>query len=164
VASADSYLLRRAAADDVGLVFLWRNDPVTREASFDTAEKTRDSFVPAYEHWRESDPIAPQLVEFAGESVAFLRFSEPRDTSVTDNATVEISIHVAPGARRRGHGRAALAHAAQFAKENGWRKLLALVKASNEVSQRLFSAAGYQEHGAIEVKPGEFVKIFVLDL
>lgn len=160
-------MLRPAGESDADLIFLWRNDPVTRAASFDTAEKTRESFLPAYEQWRRSDPIAPQLVEFEGEVVAFLRFSAPHVTPETDSTTIEISIHVAPGARQRGHGKAALDRAAQLAKRRGWRKVLALVKAANAVSQRLFCAAGYQERGSIKVptgkrSAGELAKIFIL--
>jgi L-amino acid N-acyltransferase YncA len=160
-------VLRPVTVEDADLIFLWRNDPATRAASFDTAEKTRESFLPAFEKWRRNDPIAPHLVAFEGEDVAFLRFSAPHATPETDEKTLEISIHVAPKARQRGHGKAALDQGARMAKSNGWRKLLALVKAANVVSQRLFSAAGYQERGLIKVRagdraPGESAKIYVL--
>jgi len=62
-------------------------------------------------------------------------------------ATAETGVYVDPAARRRGIGRALLAHAIGQAPGLGIRTLLAFAFAHNDASIRLFEAAGFRRWG-----------------
>ncbi|MCB9946849.1 MAG: GNAT family N-acetyltransferase [Rhodospirillaceae bacterium] len=145
----------RCREDDARLVLQWRNDPVTREGSFHTGERHWADFWPDF---RDGYPPAgaarPQFVMCAGRPVAFLRFDPPR-TGHGDDDLVEISINVAPDHRSRGIGVAALHLAEGYLHRFGHAGILALVKADNAISRRVFEKAGYQATGEISVTPSE---------
>ena len=64
-------------------------------------------------------------------------------------ATVETGIYVAPGARRRGHGRTLLHHAVREAPALRVQTMLAFVFAHNRPSVALFEAAGFSGWGLL---------------
>ena len=63
--------------------------------------------------------------------------------------TVEVGIYTAPDARRKGYGRALLAHALAAAPSLGIVTLLAFTFAHNAPSLGLFRSAGFQEWGRL---------------
>jgi RimJ/RimL family protein N-acetyltransferase len=139
--SPESLTLRDAEERDLGLVWVWANDPATREASLDP---TPISYA---EHtgWFRDELAAPDrrlwIAEQAGEPVAVVRLTglggdEP-----------EVHIHVAPAARGRGLGRAALEAAAAGARKLGEKTIFASIKPDNAASRRAFEAVGFAAQG-----------------
>jgi RimJ/RimL family protein N-acetyltransferase len=133
--------LRTATLEDAEDLLRWRNDPMTRSASFN-----REEISPA-EHaaWLErtlADPERRLLVATEdGVPVGQLRLDRVQED------TVEVHIALAPAAR--GHGLAAglIALAARdHAHTLGATRVLAHVKPDNEPSKRSFRRAGFHLH------------------
>ncbi len=131
--------LRPATAGDGEELLRWRNDPVTRDNSLDTAEVARDHHFA----WLEralSDPERVLLIaERDGVKLGMVRF----DTCCEGEWRVSIS--VAPAARGRGIGGALLSAAIlRLERERGPSVLYAEIRAANRPSQRIFEACGFR--------------------
>lgn len=61
------------------------------------------------------------------------------------NATVELSIYLAPSQRRKGLGKAILSHCIKVAPSYGVKTLLGFIFAHNEPSLRLFLNQGFED-------------------
>lgn len=128
-------VLRHATIEDAALLLAWRNDPLTRAMS-----RTEDLVTPeAHQAWLTqtlADPARTLLIaERDGEAVATVR----RDRTA---GGMELSWTVAPDARGRGYGRAALIAAIPPGVE-----ALARIKPGNEASRRIARAAGFEHAG-----------------
>jgi RimJ/RimL family protein N-acetyltransferase len=128
--------------EDEGRVLLWRNDPVTRQFSFD------ERAVAAEDHsvWFRAklhDPESVLLIaEDGGVPVAQVRLDR------LDHELAEIHIAVAPESRGRGVATQAVQLAVRDAASLlGVTRILARVKPANEASLRLFERAGFSVRG-----------------
>jgi UDP-2,4-diacetamido-2,4,6-trideoxy-beta-L-altropyranose hydrolase len=127
-------ILRKATSDDALDMWVWRNDPVTREMS-----KSKDE-VPRAAHlsWFASalnDPHRTILIgEVGGEKVGMVRFDH--------GAGTEVSININPAHRSRGYGYALLLAATRAVPGELW----AEIKDQNLASQRLFERVGFRRH------------------
>lgn len=134
---------------DARLLLGWRNDPETRSASFDMAERDWSEFWPRFrDSYVRPNLPPPVIVEADGVPAASIRFDEPRLERYAAPGAVEISIHVAPELRRRGIGVRALALCRAYVARFGGRKLIALVKSENGPSHAVFRRAGYRRMSA----------------
>ncbi|MDH7479157.1 MAG: N-acetyltransferase family protein [Syntrophomonadaceae bacterium] len=86
------------------------------------------------------------VVEERGRILAWLSI-HPFNVRPAYHATVEISVYVAEGQRRRGIGRRLLQHAVNQAPRLGINNLVAFVFAHNHFSRRLFDNCGFQRWG-----------------
>jgi RimJ/RimL family protein N-acetyltransferase len=131
--------LRLATTEDEGRLLCWRNEPVTRAASFSTGAIT-----PREHHlWltnKLADPsCAIMIVEEDGRPVGQVRLQRLAPE------VAEVSIGLAPENRGRGIGREALRLSAGAATSIlGVTTLRAFVRAENDVSVNAFRAAGFQ--------------------
>ena len=129
--------LRPAAAGDAEALWRWRNDPVTRGASYDEREVPLD----VHTRWFEEALGRPDrriwIVEADGAAAGMVRLD-----LAEGEATV--SINLAPEWRGRGVGPEALSLLAREAFE-GLRlaRITALVKAGNPASRAAFERAGF---------------------
>ena len=133
--------LRRATREDRDLLLAWRNDPVTRAASFNSDEVTPDE----HDEWlvrKLADRDCALLVaEDEGEPVGQVRFDRR-------GATAEVDIAVAPARRGRGLGTELLRLAAPTARRAlGVERVTARVKHDNAASLRAFEKAGFERTG-----------------
>lgn len=149
-AQITSIAFRRAEDVDFGHLWLWRNDPETRNASRSSDPIAWRSHL----EWLRSalaDPGRQLLIaEAAGNPVGMVRFDRAGD----EPPMFEISINVAPEARGSGLGRTILAQAcARAAQETGAKVLFASIREDNPPSRRIFEACGFVPHGSAE---GEF--------
>ena len=156
---------------DARRVMAWRNDPDTLAMSFHRAPKLWEQFWPEFRDSYFTRPRLPPLFVLAEPGpVAFLRYRPVPHPSDERVRTVDVSLNVAPGARGRGIGRAALRLGAGFLREHaGLDCVLAEVRVANGASRRLFEAAGFQALGEVEtrvVDTGERCRIvrFTYDL
>jgi len=134
-----SVRLRRATAADTEAVWRWRNDPVTRAASLDTAE------VPwaVHETWfgdsLRRDDRELYIVVADGEDAGMVRVDVRNGEGV-------VSVNIAPEWRRRGVGTAALRTLVrQTPRRPGLARLVAEIRASNVASRAAFERAGFSE-------------------
>lgn len=132
-----SVTLRPAAPADCAAVWRWRNDPETRRASFDSAVIPWE----AHRAWfAESLARADRtlcVVVAAGVDSGVVRLD-------IRGADGEVSIHLAPGARGRGVGTAALRALADLAFSSlGLSRLMASIKPDNRASREAFRKAGF---------------------
>jgi len=129
--------LRPAGMGDAARLLAWRNDPVTRAMSVDTAEVDFDTHLA----WLDRSLARTDRLLFVGEAtrtdeaVGTLRFDQ------VEPGVWEVSITVAPELRGLGWSRKLLgegvAHMADM------KALIARVRTDNERSLRLFEDAGF---------------------
>jgi RimJ/RimL family protein N-acetyltransferase len=129
----DAVRLRPATERDIELLWLWRNDPVTRSQSRNTDPISWK----AHLRWVRSALGDPGRKILIGE----------RDSNPVGNVgfhrvdgDMEVSIVVAPGERGKGVGRAMLSTACADMPGD----LYAAVRTGNEASRRLFESCGFE--------------------
>lgn len=132
---APSLKVRDAAADDARIMFDWRNDPVTREVSRETAPLDWQAHV----DWLDralADPARALFVgEIGGRAVGVIRF----DRSAKGRA--EVSLYLDPALHGLGLGPHLLLAGERAA---GFATIDAAVLEGNVASQRLFAACGFE--------------------
>lgn len=138
--SSGAITIRQARSADIEILWLWRNDPVTRGAS-----RTTEAIAwTVHERWFASVTSNPDrhvlMAEADGSPVAMIRF----DRLKAEPSTYNISINVRPDSRGFGVGRRVLSAAcAEFAAVHGAARIVAGVHERNEASRRLFEVCGF---------------------
>lgn len=140
--------MRPATREDCRRIWEWRNDPVTRAASFETSP------IPYQQHerWfsqklRDSSTRLWIVLDVQGTPIGQLRFD-------IENQTAFISIHMAPGSRGQGYGSAAIRYGSDLLlASEPVRSIRAQIKADNAASVAAFERAGYSNAG-IPKAPG----------
>ncbi|HBO58486.1 MAG TPA: hypothetical protein DD624_01055 [Alphaproteobacteria bacterium] len=125
---------------DAKIAFQWRNDARTIESSEVRRPKSWDSF------WLEFsecyfDALCPVFVKDGGSFAGFIRFD------AAGEGTLEIVINIAPEFRGMGIGTEALALVKNYARDNGFSRLAADIRATNKASLAAFRKAGYAVEG-----------------
>lgn len=75
----------------------------------------------------------------AARALGFMRLDLSPDRSA------EVTLIVSPAHFRRGIGRLMLEHGIGLARQHGWQRLWALVRAENHPARRLFERVGFEE-------------------
>jgi N-acylneuraminate cytidylyltransferase len=143
VSPAPSVTLRPATVEDVLLLWRWRNDPDTRQASFDEAPVPLDAHTRWLEDSLRRDDRRIYIVRAAGpEAGAGVDAGMVRlDLSGSEGT---VSINIAPEWRGKGVGPAALrAVESEAFGRLGLSRLVAQVKADNPASRIAFERAGF---------------------
>jgi UDP-2,4-diacetamido-2,4,6-trideoxy-beta-L-altropyranose hydrolase len=136
-------ILRAAGLADRDRLLAWRNDPLTRQFSFEQHE------VDPEEHrlWFESRLASPNcqlwIAEVDRRPVGQVRIDSEDGRGV-------VSLAIAPDARGEGHATEALRMAVELAPRFGIGRLEAVVKPGNEASLHVFARAGFVEREADE--------------
>lgn len=141
--------LRDAEERDLGLVWAWANDPLTRAGSLSSAP------IPYADHhaWftrrlasRAAGGLAPGagmwVVERGGEPVGFARLDGG------EGGALVVSVHVSPSARGQGVAQEALVALMERARSVGVGLLVALVHPLNVRSVGLFEGGGFVWEGS----------------
>ncbi len=149
--------LRPAAEQDLGMVWVWANDPVTRAVSLNSEAIPYGDHSGWFRQSLQREDRRLWIAQLNGEPVAVLRLDLP------GNDTPEVSIHVAPSGRGRGIGRAGLRALADEARTLGLESLGAAIRSDNASSTRAFEAVGYVHAGVRDVR-GVSVEWYVLTL
>ena len=129
--------LRPATLGDSHRIWVWRNDPETRQASFDTDPIPLE----AHDTWfRESLGMEKRRL--------YVIVSGGADSGVVrldiESGEAVVSIHLAPEARYRGVGPRALSALADVAFQRlDIRRLTAVIKPDNQASLTAFAKAGF---------------------
>lgn len=131
--------LRPATAADADLLLEWRNDPVTRAASFTTGE-VHPAKHRAWLAARLTDPLCRlSIAEWDGVPIGQVRV-----TRIGDRCG-EISVALAPEARGQGLAAAVITEAcAASAPALALTTVVASIRPENERSRRAFEAAGFR--------------------
>lgn len=140
-------ILRRVTEEDAALLWEWANDLAVREASFRGEPIEWESHT-AWLSEKLADPRCHMYLALdeRGEPVAQVRF----DVGVDREAVISIS--VAPSARGKGHGSAALQLACErISCEAGVGELIGYVKRENTPSLRMFERGGFERRGSTRI-------------
>jgi RimJ/RimL family protein N-acetyltransferase len=133
--------LRPATRADGRALWRWRNDPATRRASFDGREVTLEKHARWIDESLARSDRRIWIVTAAGLNVGMVRLD-------LEGPTASVSINLAPEARGRGLGPAALrALAAEAFGPLGLHTLRARVKRNNRASVGAFRKAGFAGRG-----------------
>ncbi len=134
--------LRPASWGDCRRLWEWRNEAGVRKASFQQAPIALED----HERWfaaRLADPDSALFVVMVdGQERGYVRFDR-------DGEDARISVALAPEARGRSYGAAAIAAAVRaFRASRPPRRVVALIRPDNPVSQAVFARAGFVAAGA----------------
>lgn len=136
-AGGPEVILRPATMGDCHRIWVWRNDPETRQASIETDPIPFE----VHDAWfRES------LVQDTRRLYVIVADGVESGVARLDLAgsEAEVSIHLTPESRYRGVGPAALRALADLAFGTlGLRRLTGLIKPDNQASLAAFSKAGF---------------------
>jgi RimJ/RimL family protein N-acetyltransferase len=147
------------------LVMEWRNDPHTLAMSYHHDPEVWDTFWPKFRdgYFKEAH-LPPMFAVAGGERVAFIRYQSAPHPAGEQGRCVEVSINVAPAARGRGIGTAALRMGSDYLRNSGGVDcIVAEVRQENARSFRAFVAAGFRSLGEAEklvADTGERCRIF----
>jgi sialic acid synthase SpsE/RimJ/RimL family protein N-acetyltransferase len=126
------------------LILEWRNDPLTRQMSFNQAVQVWEVFWPDFQVTSFRNPALPPLFVLKnGARVAFLAFRPVAHPAHPRLNCCDISINVAPEARGQGVATQALRLALDFLKRQGVDQVLAEIKVENQASIQAFQKAGF---------------------
>jgi len=140
--------LRPAGPADRQQIWLWRNEPETRAASFNSATIPWD----AHERWFDSALLRDDRRIFIIEADA-VAVGTARLDIVEREASV--SIHLAREWQGQGVGSSALSRLAELAfNDFGIDRLIASTKSDNRASLAAFAKAGFKA-----VEPGRIVRL-----
>ena len=141
------FSLRDVRHSDAGFLFLWANDPATRQAALNTDTIAWEE----HRSWLDQKLTSPDAkfwvaASEADQPLGCIRF----DT--TDNwESAKLSYTVAPEARGLGIGRRMVeAGVARIQSEHAGLRILAEVRTANTPSLRIFRGLSWQETGARE--------------
>lgn len=140
--------IRPARAEDCDQAFDWRNRLEVRAVSLSQAPIERAAHDVWFARALASEDRHLLIGEREHVPVGVVRFDIEGDEA-------EVSIYLAPGYAATGTGSDLLCAAEQWLSQaQGWRvcKILANVVGSNEISRRMFLAAGYRPHAVHFVK------------
>ena len=140
---ADAALsVRPATADDARSIWEWRNDPTTRAMSGDVDDIAWEVHTRWFEQALVDSARRLLVVQLEDTAVGMVRFDD------IDDGTWRISVNLAPAARGRGHGTAALVRACDWlATHDRPRAVTADIRTGNVASVRAFEAAGFRRVG-----------------
>lgn len=133
--------VRRAKLDDATILFDWRNDPTSRQASRETEPIEWADHI----SWLRKLLLAPDrllvIVEESGKSIGTVRFDRLNEEEW------EVSITVSPSTRGAGRASGILDAALGYFSESSLEKpaLVAYMRSENEASQRTFMRLGFNE-------------------
>lgn len=130
--------LRLANAGDCRRIWEWRNEPVTRQASFKT------KYIPFKDHqrWFDKKLASPDTRIFVvmgaeNREIGYVRFE-------LRAGEAEISISIDKSQRGKGYGTAAMRLACQSMQNNsGIQRIIAYLKPGNVASRKAFERAGF---------------------
>lgn len=136
--------LRRAEFSDAELLFQWVNESTSLAGKLQTAESIGWDTHVAWLRSRLADPASRLWIAYAeGLPVGQIRIER------RPSGDLEIDVYVSPHHRRRGWALAMLrAAAGEAARAFPGEPLTAQIRAENDASRRLFTAAGYGLSGA----------------
>lgn len=145
--TAGEVALRPVVEADCELLWRWANDPVARDASFDSRSISWSDHV----NWfraRRTDPRSRiYVIEVSDQPVGVVRFERS-----TDGEAV-VSVNIAPAARGRGLGPKALRQACtRVAEEDAVSSVIAYIKVDNVASVRAFAQAGFVRTGSTVIR------------
>jgi len=150
--------IRLAEVKDCKLLWKWRNELTTRQASFDS------QFIHFIEHrnWFElalHDPNIQILIlqNSQKQNIGQVRFN------ISNSRVAEIDISIDKNERNKGYGYNGLVSACNYAFDNfGTEKIQAHIKMNNEISKQIFIKARFINHGVSQFRGHQSLKMTLL--
>ncbi|MFN0075737.1 MAG: UDP-2,4-diacetamido-2,4,6-trideoxy-beta-L-altropyranose hydrolase [Prosthecobacter sp.] len=135
--------LRRATLDDARLLLEWANDPVTRQASFNSEPIVWETHVAWLQRRLNDAQCAFYIAEAGTQAVGTVRFDR------REGGVAEISLSLAPSARGRGLGAKLIRLGTVTVLDEGLcQQVSGWVKADNRASISAFQRAGHTAHAS----------------
>jgi phosphinothricin acetyltransferase len=128
----------------------WADVRTIYEAGIATGLATFETAAPEWEAWDAGHRPDCRLVVLRGEQVIGWAALTPTSRRAAYRGVAEISIYIAPDARRQGVGRALLSNMVTCAESNGVWLLQATIFPENEASVCLHQSAGFRVVGRRE--------------
>lgn len=134
--------IRQATVEDSEDIWVWRNDPITREMSLNAEMVPFESHQKWYQKALESSNRVIYIGEIDNHKVGMLRFDRLNDF----NSTWEVSINTNPEFRGQGYGKTLLSSGLKyFCEYQNPQKIIATVLESNLASIKIFNSNGFSQ-------------------
>lgn len=148
--------IRLAKPEDARLLLEWRNDPITRENSFQKNSISWEEHSAWYTKKLNNETTRIYILEHAVDgAIGQVRFEK------NDADAAEVNLVVAALARGKGYGKEMLSRAMLLAKTDLKLKgFQAFVKSNNVSSLRLFAACGFVVKEELMVEGLPTIKLF----
>ena len=141
--------IRPARREDVpALLDIYNYEVINGAATLDINTRTLEEWEKWYNaHNRDNHPLIVGVEN--GEITGYASLSEYRQKEAY-KTTVELSIYVSPNHRKKGVGRALMAHILEMAKNDvGTHCVVSVITAGNEASTKLHAEFGFTYCGTI---------------
>lgn len=141
--------IRPARREDVPeLLDIYNYEVINGVATLDLNTRTLEEWEKWYNaHNRDNHPLIVGVED--GEITGYASLSEYRQKEAY-KTTVELSIYVSPNHRKKGVGRALMAHILEIAKnDEGTHCVVSVITAGNEASTKLHAEFGFTYCGTI---------------
>ena len=141
--------IRPARREDVPtLLDIYNYEVINGAATLDINTRTLEEWEKWYNaHNRDNHPLIVGVEN--GEITGYASLSEYRQKEAY-KTTVELSIYVSPNHRKKGVGRALMAHILEMAKnDEGTHCVVSVITAGNEASTKLHAEFGFTYCGTI---------------
>lgn len=129
--------IRPATAEDAWFLYSLRNDPVVREASFNSNQLSWEQHL-LWLDAKTADGSMIFIVEVGGVPVGYVRFHP-----IEGEGEFDVAVAITAAERGRGLGARSIGLASGEAEARGAQRLVARVRPGNDASIRAFEAAGY---------------------
>ena len=146
--------LRPASTGDCRALWEWRNEPLTREASFQTDGIPYERHVEWFSKKLDSPDTRIWIVQDErSRRVGYVRFQ-------IQDGEAEISVSLDPAERGKGYGSAAVRMATDsFLASRQAGRVKAYIKPGNPASVRSFEKAGFETVGRTMVSGAEVIEM-----
>lgn len=132
--------IRQATVEDSEDIWVWRNDPITREMSLNAEMVPFESHQKWYQKALESSNRMIYIAEIDNHKVGMLRFDRLNDS----DSVWEVSINTNPEFRGQGYGKALLSSGLKyFCEQQNPQKIVATVLEGNAASVKIFNSNGF---------------------
>lgn len=122
----------------------WRLDPETVKMSFRQNLLGETEFWDYFQEFFRLSDLPPLFAIFDCKRAGFCGFGPYINPEHPHRRSCEISIVIAPKFRGQGIGKAFLAKACSFAKQQGYQDIYAKIKAENKASLHIFEVGGFE--------------------
>lgn len=133
-------VLRKATAEDMGLLYDWANDPIVRKNSFNSAFISYETHQKWFRNMMSDESVLQYILMDDETPIGQIRLN-------VEGEEAEIGYSISEEYRGKGFGRKILQMIVAEVKENypEIKRMVAKVKPENVASNKLFVSEGYEE-------------------
>ena len=157
--SQNFLIFRKATKKDLEFLYTLRNDPIVRQAPFNTEKIDLKTHIQWFEEKIKSPHVLFLIIEYKNQKIGQTRF----DRNPDDNSA-EINISITESFRSKGLGSKILTMTSKKALEFFQIEIIkAYVKIGNKISINAFKKAGFKSKDFSSMKNQDCIELWFID-